>query len=315
MSKFDKTKFKKQLVSGGIYIALAAAVVTVTLNGVNSIIGGQDYEIPNVNTKLPKVNFNERFSEPEITNPKSPFDVKIPDVNSGNNTQNPNGGRDEGVKQSTDTVVSGTQDGVNAETKQQETPDIPKQENKKDVATAGKEENIDKTGGNSGNKTNSENADASAEPDDVEYPTEPETDTYGIYAKPADGYIDREFTLDELVYSPTMGDYRTHNGIDIAADIGSAVRAVSSGVVEDVYYDSFYGHTVVINHGDGVLAYYMNLSESIPQGIVKGAAVNVGQTIGGVGESAVIESADAAHLHLSMTRDGKYIDPGEYLRG
>lgn len=310
MSKFDKTKFKKQLVSGGIYIALAAAVVTVTLNGVNSIIGDNDYEIPNVNTELPEVNYRGSFPELEITNPKSPFDVKLPEAN----TDDGAGNKTSAENANTDTVVSGTQDGVNAVTKEEENNGTEKIKDG-NTASSSNDTNAENSEINTDDKKNAENIEVSGEPDDVEYPTEPDTDSYGIYAKPADGYIDREFTLDELVYSPTMGDYRTHNGIDIAADIGSAVRAISGGTVEDVYYDSFYGHTVVINHGDGVLAYYMNLSESIPQGVFKGAKISVGQTIGGVGESAIIESADAAHLHLTITRDGKYIDPGEFLRG
>ena len=53
MKSFDKDKMKKQIVSGGIYIALAAAVVTVTLNGVNNIIGSsEDYEIPEIKLDL-----------------------------------------------------------------------------------------------------------------------------------------------------------------------------------------------------------------------------------------------------------------------
>ncbi len=305
MKKLDKNKFKKQLVSGGIYIALAAAVVTVTLNGVNSIIGEQDYEVPNTNLELPEVNFEGSFPNTDnISSIENPFDVNL-------NTEN--------IITGTETVVSGAPEGINAETKDEEKkPESTNQEAANGIGSKDSSDNKESTDNDNGEKTEKtteDNVTASGEPDDVEYPTEPEYDNYGVYAKPADGYIDREFSLDELLYSPTMGDYRTHNGVDITGDIGSAVRAVSAGIVEDVYYDNFYGHTVVINHGDGVLAYYMNLSESIPQGIEKGAHVEMGQTIGGIGESAIIESADVSHLHFSVTCDGKYIDPGEFLRG
>ncbi len=292
MKKIDKNKLKKQLVSGGIYIALAAAVVTVTLNGVNTIIGDtEDYEVPDVDLKLP-----------EVDNDNNPF---LSDINLNSNPFESNNYISSGDN---GTVVSGKADGVNAELSDDEKSEV--KDNQQNTIDG----NMDSKNDTQDNVTE-DNVDASGEPEGIEYPTEPEPTVYGVYAKPADGYIDREFSLDELLYSPTMGDYRTHNGVDITGDLGSAVKAVSAGTVEDVYYDDFYGYTVAINHGEGVIAYYMNLSEAIPAAIVKGASVKTGQTIGGIGKSAMIESADVSHLHFSVKRNGEFIDPGEFLRG
>lgn len=298
------SKFKRQLVSGGIYIALAAAVVTVTLNGVNRIIDTTELDIPEADLNVPDI---------VLELPENQFETYILD-NSNDIFGGANGNTSEyepeiNVSDSPFGVDSVIQDEQTEEAKET----LPEKENSETEDTSDTE--ITPPENEESNSNVQSDVDVSGEPDDVEYPTEPEPMLYGVYAKPADGYIDREFSLDELLYSPTMGDFRTHNGVDITGDLGSAVRSVANGTVLDVYYDDFYGYTVAISYGDGIVAYYMNLAEAIPPEITKGASVKTGQVIGGIGESAVIESADMAHLHFAVMRDGNYIDPGEFLRG
>jgi len=153
---------------------------------------------------------------------------------------------------------------------------------------------------------------ASAE---VEYPTEPEGNTgYSLYVKPVNGYISKEFSPDELIYSPTMYDYRTHSGIDITGDLGAQVKAFAAGKVTKVYDDPLMGKTVIIDHGDGITSCYMNLYETIPPNITVGASINVGEVIGGVGESAICEVAEVPHLHFEIRKAGIPQDPSIYLR-
>lgn len=310
MKGFDKTKLKKQIVSGGIYIALAAAVVTVTLNGVNNIIGGgTDYEISEEDSYLNDNTDNgtdliyDIHSE-DTGSEKSFLDEKLFDdnlylsLNDNIGFQNDETSKtdiDFNEQTSSESAVSGSAEGVTDECTDISEPSV--------VET----DLSDESEGN--NMT-----EVSAEPEEIEYPTEPDPTSYGFYAKPADGYIDKEFTNDKLIYSVTMRDYRTHNGVDITGDPGSSVKAINAGEVIDIYFDDFYGNTVKIDHGNGIIAYYMNLSETLPAGIGTGSKVKMGQTIGGIGNSASIESAEVSHLHLSITRNGEYIDPGELLR-
>lgn len=296
------SKFKRQLVSGGIYIALAAAVVTVTLNGVNRIIDTTDLDIPEADLNVPDI---------VLELPENQFDSFVLDNGLFGDT-------DENLPEYEPEInVSDSPFGVDSVIKDEMTENVEETLPKEEKSDMGENSDIQKTPPEDEHSDSNAQSDinVSGEPDDVEYPTEPEPMSYGVYAKPADGYIDREFSLDELLYSPTMGDFRTHNGVDITGDLGSAVRSVANGTVLDVYYDDFYGYTVAISYGDGVVAYYMNLAEAIPPEITKGASVKTGQVIGGIGESAVIESADMAHLHFAVMRDGNYIDPGEFLRG
>ncbi|MBR3560136.1 MAG: M23 family metallopeptidase [Oscillospiraceae bacterium] len=119
------------------------------------------------------------------------------------------------------------------------------------------------------------------------------------------------FSMDTLQYSATMGDWRTHDGVDIAADPGTQVCAASSGTVLDVRDDDWMGTTVVISHDGGYDTVYANL-QTAPT-VEVGDYVTAGQVIGSVGKTALGESAEPPHLHFAVTKDGEYVDPSEFL--
>lgn len=140
--------------------------------------------------------------------------------------------------------------------------------------------------------------------------TEPVGDEY---VWPVVGPTEVGYSMDKLVYNVTMGDWRTHDGIDIAAEAGEIIRAAAGGTVEDVYVDDLYGTVVVISHGSGLYSYYAGL-EAEPQ-VSAGSSVYVGDIIGTVGTTALCESAQTAHLHFAMSQDGMSVDPMDYLPG
>ena len=121
------------------------------------------------------------------------------------------------------------------------------------------------------------------------------------------GEVLNPFSGEEMVKSKTFGDWRTHSGIDIAADEGAEVCAIANGTVENVFEDEMMGYTVVISHRDGVVSTYSNLMKGVVAKI--GQKVKAGDVIGGVGKSAMAESAEASHLHLETTKNGQQIDP------
>ena len=134
-----------------------------------------------------------------------------------------------------------------------------------------------------------------------------------VFTWPVKGEIVHDFSLEVLAYDETMGDWRTHCGIDIAASVGTQVCAVSSGTVEQVYQDDLMGTTVVIDHGDGLRSTYSNLA-STPT-VKTGDTVSPGSVIGSVGKTALAEGDREAHLHLEMSQDGMAVDPAQYLPG
>ena len=128
-----------------------------------------------------------------------------------------------------------------------------------------------------------------------------------VFTWPVNGRIIAGFSVETLAYNETMLDWRTHDGIDIAAEVGARVRAAAAGTVTDLYEDDFMGVTMVIDHGDGLKSVYANLGA---KPVVKvGDEVYTGDPIGTVGETAAAESGREPHLHLAMYQDGEPIDP------
>lgn len=135
----------------------------------------------------------------------------------------------------------------------------------------------------------------------------PKRPTASFYVWPLGGEVMVPFSVDELVFSNTMEDWRVHTGADIAGSLGALVSAIGDGVVEDVYDDEMMGKTVVIDHGGSTYSVYKNLAETVK--VTAGDKVEAGQTIGAIGASADAESADTPHLHLEVIKAGAQIDP------
>jgi len=131
------------------------------------------------------------------------------------------------------------------------------------------------------------------------------------YIWPVKGEILADFSLEVQAFDPTMGDWRTHDGIDIAAALGTEVRASGTGTVVGVYEDDLMGTTVVIDHGNGVTSLYANLAGTPT--VTEGQPVEVGTVIGAIGKTAKAESKRSDHLHFEMTKDGTAVDPMNYM--
>ena len=129
--------------------------------------------------------------------------------------------------------------------------------------------------------------------------------------KPLAGETVMQYAMDCLVYNPTTRDWRVHNGIDIAAEAGAQVCAAADGVVYTVYEDEAYGTTVVVRHDGGYVTMYASLDKAVP--VKTGDRVTLGQTIGTVGNSALLETAVGDHLHFCVTHNENSVDPMEFL--
>ena len=132
-----------------------------------------------------------------------------------------------------------------------------------------------------------------------------------MFTWPVKGAVLRDFSLEVLSRDPTMGDWRTHSGLDLAAAQGVKVLAMSAGTVEQIYEDPLMGTTVVVDHGGGLQSRYSNLAAETP--VREGDAVAIGQILGEVGGTAMAEVGMDSHLHLETLLDGQLVDPREYL--
>ena len=132
-----------------------------------------------------------------------------------------------------------------------------------------------------------------------------------IYVWPVVGQVERVHSSDTLRYDQTLRDWRTHEGIDIIAELGSPVVAAHSGTVESIVRDSLYGTVLTVAHGDGTRTVYANLAENPP--VNTGDWIECGAVIGSVGSTALCEVSQASHLHFAITVNGAAADPMDYL--
>ena len=128
---------------------------------------------------------------------------------------------------------------------------------------------------------------------------------------PVSGTQTQAYSMEALSWNETTHDWRTHDGMDLAALAGEPVMAASAGTVSAVYDDEYFGTTVTIAHEDGYTTRYQNLA-AMPT-VTVGQRVSAGQTIGAVGASAMLEIAQEPHLHFAVTKNGVSVDPMEFL--
>ncbi|MDR0915590.1 MAG: M23 family metallopeptidase [Oscillospiraceae bacterium] len=132
-----------------------------------------------------------------------------------------------------------------------------------------------------------------------------------VFMKPLAGGELKPYSADALLYSATMGDWRTHLAIDYAATLGARVQCVADGTVLDVRHDDLLGTVVTIDHGFGLNSIYCNLATDPP--VKAGDKVAIGAVIGSVSDTALAETGDAPHLHFEMKLNGKMVNPADYV--
>jgi murein DD-endopeptidase MepM/ murein hydrolase activator NlpD len=124
----------------------------------------------------------------------------------------------------------------------------------------------------------------------------------GTWMWPVDGPVIREFEPPDSPYGSG------HRGIDIAAAIGTPVRAAAPGTVS--FAGSVAGSLfVTVDHGGGLASTYSFLQGT---SVSKGEAVRQGQTIASSGPGH--PDVTPTHLHFGVKLDGAYVDPLDYLQ-
>ena len=146
-----------------------------------------------------------------------------------------------------------------------------------------------------------------------EKPDTPSNALPSQFMLPVSGVLLSNHDAELQVFSPTMGDYRVHLGIDIGTVAGATVSAMADGTVAQIWDDVRMGRCLAIKHGGDAYTIYKNLSTEHPASITVGASVKMGDAIGTVGETAMVEVATDPHLHVEMTVGGIQVDPTAYF--
>jgi murein DD-endopeptidase MepM/ murein hydrolase activator NlpD len=111
----------------------------------------------------------------------------------------------------------------------------------------------------------------------------------------------------EYLYADGGSSLSLHNGVDLAAPVGTPVVACGSGRVVLAGERLLSGKTVVLEHLPGVFSLYFHLSELA---VVEGQEVQAGEQLGAVGMTGL---ATGAHLHWELRVNACPVDPRVYL--
>ncbi|MBQ7043472.1 MAG: M23 family metallopeptidase [Clostridia bacterium] len=130
----------------------------------------------------------------------------------------------------------------------------------------------------------------------------------GYYILPLNSKVMKDYSDGDMVYSATMNDWRTHDGIDLEGKLGDKVIAAQDGKVLEVANDELWGDTVTIQHGNGLKMKYSGVKASVK----KDADIEQGQVIGTL-TAIPVEEKDGVHLHIETEVDGKAADPIKVL--
>lgn len=131
------------------------------------------------------------------------------------------------------------------------------------------------------------------------------------YSLPLGTEILKDYSPDKPSYSATMGDWRTHSGIDFKAAEGEQVKAISYGTVKNIYDDVLFGTIIEIDHGNGVTAKYCGFNKDTVE-VKKGATVESGSLLGYLG-TIPCEKSDLSHLHFEIIYNGENVEPLELM--
>jgi murein DD-endopeptidase MepM/ murein hydrolase activator NlpD len=106
---------------------------------------------------------------------------------------------------------------------------------------------------------------------------------------------------------PMTGRPARHTGLDIAAPLGTPIRASAGGRVRSAGYRGPYGYVVEIDHGNGLTTRYAHLSRLY---VRTGELVMPQQEIAAVGSTG---RSTGPHLHFEVIRNGVQVEPRNYL--
>ena len=114
----------------------------------------------------------------------------------------------------------------------------------------------------------------------------------------------------KLVKDATLGEWRTHDGLDLGAAKGTPVYAAGRGTVASVKEDGLWGTVVSIDHPNGLTTVYCGIADAT---VHEGDEVADREQIGAVGKIPC-ELALEDHLHFAVKKGEKWVDPLASLR-
>ncbi len=102
---------------------------------------------------------------------------------------------------------------------------------------------------------------------------------------------------------------KQHYGIDIAAPKNTPVKATADGFIIGSDWTLETGNTIVIQHENNMVSFYKHNSSNLKK---VGDKVKAGEAVAIIGNTG--EQTTGPHLHFEIWKDGKPVNPAEYIR-
>lgn len=118
------------------------------------------------------------------------------------------------------------------------------------------------------------------------------------------------------LFMPTMGVISSyfgerwgsfHKGLDIAANMGTPIKAAFEGKVTFSGVLQGYGNVIILNHGNGLETLYAHCDSLVAK---EGEQISKGQHIANVGNTG---NSTGPHLHFEIKVNGTAVDPLNYI--
>ena len=127
-----------------------------------------------------------------------------------------------------------------------------------------------------------------------------------LFVLPLSNEVSHSFSGETLVYSKTMKDWRTHNGVDFVGEKGQTVKAATDATIGSITTDPLWGDVIELKLGADTVLRYCGAKAATDLKV--GDKVEVGQAIATLTEIPC-EAEEVTHLHVEVLNKGKYIDP------
>ncbi len=146
-------------------------------------------------------------------------------------------------------------------------------------------------------------------------------DTEGDYFSPDGRSLKQAFSRYPVQFSrissmfslsrmhPILHYRRPHQGVDLAAPIGTPIHATGDGRIETIEHHSTYGNVIKINHQNTYSSVYAHMHH-FQKGLTRGSHVKRGQIIGYVGQTGL---AEGPHCHYEFRVNDLPINPSTVI--
>lgn len=128
---------------------------------------------------------------------------------------------------------------------------------------------------------------------------------------PLKGDIVKNYSVDKLVYFPTLGVFKANPAVFISAKEGDEVKSAYKGVVTSVGQDKELGKYVEMAIGNNYTLLYGQLTDIQ---VTEGDKVEEGDVLAYIASPSPFYTKEGSHLYLKVIQAGKTVDPMILLR-